>query len=85
MVVYKTFPLDDDPVGIGAPPTTISLTVAGSTVQVVREDELIGTVPLTDTDLTGGRLVLGIYTERNAPEQGPYAVAFNDVKIWRIG
>jgi len=84
VVVYKTFPLDDDPIGIGAPPTTISLTVAGASVQILRDDELIGTVPLVDKEITGGSVVLGIFTERNAPEEGPYAVAFNDIKIRRI-
>jgi eukaryotic-like serine/threonine-protein kinase len=85
VLVYKTFPLDDNPIGVGAPPTTIALTVAGPSVQVFRDGALIGTVPLVDKGLTGGSVVLGLYTERNAPEQGPYAVAFNDVKIWRIG
>jgi predicted Ser/Thr protein kinase len=84
VVVYKTFPLYDDPIAIGAPPTAISLTVAGQSIQILRDDQLIGTVPLVDKEINGGRVVLGIYTERNAPEQGPYAVAFNDVKIWRI-
>jgi len=84
VAVYKTFPLDDAPINIGAPPTTISLTVAGASVQIVRDDELIGTVPLVDKEITGGSVVLGIFTERNAPEEGPYAVAFNDIKISSI-
>jgi len=82
--VYKTFPLDDDPIGLDGAPTKISLTVAGSSVEILRDDELVGTVPLTDKELTGGKVALGIFTERNAPEQGPYLVRFNDIKIWRI-
>ncbi|MDT5029913.1 MAG: eukaryotic-like serine/threonine-protein kinase [Actinoplanes sp.] len=83
VVTFKTFPLDDDPIGLDVP-TTISLTIRGSSVEIVRGGELVGQVPLDDPDITVGRVVLGIFTERNAPEQGPYSVVFNDVKIWRI-
>jgi len=84
VLVYKTFPLDGDPIGVDGPPTKITLTVAGSAVEIVRDDELVGTVPLVDKELTGGRVALGLFTERNAPEKGPYQVVFNDIKIWRV-
>ena len=45
---------------------------------------LLGTVPVQEKDIHGGRVVLGIFTERNAPEEGPYQVAFNDISIWPI-
>jgi hypothetical protein len=58
--------------------------VYGTTVEVRCDGEPVGTVPLSDADITGGRVVLGIFTERNAAAYGPYAVAFIDVKIRRI-
>jgi hypothetical protein len=84
VVVYKTFPLDDDPIMLGALPTTISLKVSGSTVEIGRDGEPVGTVDLVDAEITGGNVVLGIYTERNAPEAGPYEVAFTDIKVWSL-
>jgi predicted Ser/Thr protein kinase len=82
--VYKTFPLDDAPIGIGAPATRITVTIVGDTLEVLRDGELIGSVPVRDEDIVGGRVMLGIYTERDAPIDGPYEVVFNDIKIWPI-
>jgi eukaryotic-like serine/threonine-protein kinase len=84
VVVYKTFPLYDDPIRLGGPPTRITLTVAGPSVQILRDGELVGGVALSDPDITGGHVMLGIFTERNAAERGPYAVSFTDVRIWRL-
>jgi hypothetical protein len=82
--VLKTFPLDDAAIGLGAPATRITVSIVGEVLEVLRDGELVGTVPVQDKEITGGRVVLGIYTERSAPVQGPYAVAFNDVKVWPI-
>jgi eukaryotic-like serine/threonine-protein kinase len=79
--VYRTFPLDD-PIDIGGPPTKITLNVLGDTVEVLRNDAPVGTVPLTDKDITGGRVVLGIFTEPAGPAHTPpYAVAFDHITI----
>ncbi|BCJ56321.1 hypothetical protein Asp14428_77960 [Actinoplanes sp. NBRC 14428] len=82
--VLKTIPLDDRPIGVGAPPTTITMTVSGKTLEVLRDGELLGTVTIDDPDIRGGRVALGIYTEQYAPQVGPYEVAFTDIKIWPV-
>jgi hypothetical protein len=83
--VLKTFPLDDHAIGLGGPGTRITVSVVGDTLEVLRDNELVGTVPMQDKDIRGGgRVVLGIFTERYAPAKGPYQVAFNDIKIWPI-
>ncbi len=82
--VLRTFPLDDAPITIGAPPTSISVTAAGSTLEVLRDGATIGTVELTDPDIAGGQVVLGIFTERYAKNRGPYEVAFSDIALWHL-
>jgi predicted Ser/Thr protein kinase len=81
--VLKTFPLDAAAIGIGAT-TQVTVRVVGEVLEVLRDGKPVGTVPAQDPDITGGRVVLGIFTERSAPVKGPYQVAFNDVKIWPI-
>ena len=82
--VYKTFPLDT-PVAVAGPATKITLKVAGDTVEIGRDDVLVGTVSLIDKEITGGRVALGIFTE---PEGGgnapPYTVAFDHVVVRSI-
>jgi len=82
--VLKTFPLDDAPITVGAPATRITVSIVGELLEVLRDGELVGTVPVQDKEITGGRVVLGIYTERSAPVKGPYEVVFNDIKVWPI-
>ncbi|MFI7601610.1 serine/threonine protein kinase [Actinoplanes sp. NPDC049681] len=82
--VLKTFPLDDAPIGVGAPPTTMTLTMHGETLDILRDGEPVGTVPVTDEDITIGRVALGIYTEQYAAPAGPYEVAFTDIRIWPV-
>ena len=81
--VYKTFPLEV-PLGIGSAPTRIGLRAVGDTVELSREGTVIGSVPLTDPEITGGRLLLGVFTEGDAPVAGPYTVAFDDVQVWGV-
>jgi predicted Ser/Thr protein kinase len=82
VVIYKTFPLYANPIGLGAT-TRIAVGVAGDAVEVHRAGALVGSVALTDKDIGSGRVLLGIFTERDAAMQGPYQVAFTDVKITR--
>ena len=78
--VLRTFPLVT-PVGIGSPATRIGIRAVGGSVEVSRDGTVVGTVPLSDPDITGGRLVLGVYTDRDAPAVGQFSVAFSDVRI----
>jgi hypothetical protein len=82
--VLKTFPLDDAAITVGAPATRMTVSIVGDVLEVLRDGELVGAVPALDKDITGGRVVLGIFTERSAPVTGPYQVAFTDIKIWPI-
>ncbi|MEV6348915.1 serine/threonine-protein kinase [Actinoplanes sp. NPDC051851] len=82
ITVLRTFVLAD-PIALDAAPTRIGLRVAGNTVEILREGAPIGTAELTEPTFTGGRIVLGVFNERDAPEKGPYEVAFTDIKIWR--
>jgi serine/threonine protein kinase len=82
--VLKTFPLDDAAISVGAPATRMTVSIVGEVLEVLRDGELVGAVPALDKDITGGRVVLGIFTERSAPVTGPYQVAFTDIKIWPI-
>jgi serine/threonine protein kinase len=84
VAVYKTFPLDDASISLGAPPTRITVSIVGQTLEVLRDGELVGGVRVHDKQIKSGRVALGIYTERNAPVDGPYEVAFTDIKIWPI-
>ena len=82
--VYKTFPLDR-PVGIGGRPTRISVSAHGDRVQVSRDGERVGQVPLKDPDIDGGRVMLGIFTEpRDRGHVPPFEVAFDNVSVWSL-
>jgi hypothetical protein len=79
--IHKTLPLDR-PVAIGGPSTRITLIVRGGSVTVSRDGVPVDPVPLDDKDITGGRLVLGIFTEpagTSAPH--PYAVTFDHITV----
>jgi predicted Ser/Thr protein kinase len=82
--VLRTFPLDDAAIGVGAPATRITVSIVGEVLEVLRDGELVGAVAAQDPDITGGRVMLGIFTERSAPLKGPFEVAFSDIKIWPI-
>jgi len=82
VVPIRSYPLDV-PIALKAS-TRIELLVSGGFVTVMRGNDKVGSVRLTDPGIDSGRVVLGIYTERNAPKDGPYAVAFNDVQIWGL-
>jgi hypothetical protein len=80
-LVIQTFPLQT-PVAIGGPATKVTLIVRGNTVEVLRDNVSMGTVPLADPDITSGRVVLGIFTEPQGPGHAPpYAVAFDHITV----
>jgi eukaryotic-like serine/threonine-protein kinase len=82
--VLKTFPLDD-PVVIGGPATRITVIIRGDTVEIRRDGLGVGSVPLTDTEITSGRVLLGLFTEERSPDHAPpYAVHFQQVDIWSL-
>jgi serine/threonine protein kinase len=80
VVVTRTLPLDQ-PIAVGGPPTRIGLGVDGGSLTVTRNGALIGTVPLSDRQITGARLLLGVYPDRDAPPSGPFQVAFDHIGI----
>jgi predicted Ser/Thr protein kinase len=82
--VYKTMPLDD-PIPIGGAATAISLEVRGDTVTVSRDGTVVGRVPLTDAGITGGRVILGIFTQPRDPRyRPPFAVSFQNIEVHRL-
>jgi hypothetical protein len=82
IAVIRTFPLDT-PIALNTS-AQIGLRVAGTEATLTRDGVIVGTVPLTDPEITTGRVVLGIYTEQNDAGTGPYAVSFTDVRIWGL-
>ncbi|MFC4072735.1 serine/threonine protein kinase [Actinoplanes subglobosus] len=84
IVVHKTIPLGDAPISLGGTGTRIGLIAQGDRVEVYRDGVLVDTAPLTEPELQEGRVLLGVYNERDAPENGPYEVAYTDIKIWDV-
>ncbi|MFI5938293.1 serine/threonine protein kinase [Actinoplanes sp. NPDC051494] len=82
--VLRTFPLDDTPIGVGAPPTRITISIDHGVLEVLRDHELLGTVDIRNKGMNSGRVALGVFNEQYAPPDGPYEVAFTDIKIWPI-
>ncbi len=78
--ITRTFPLNDS-IKVGDPATRIGLKVSGPAVTVLRDGVPIGTVRLDDAEIIGSRVVLGVYTDRDAPKAGPFAVAFDHIDI----
>ena len=78
--ILRTIPLDD-PVKVGAPATRIGLRIAGDVVEVTRDGTLVQRVALNDREITGSRLVLGVYTDQSAPATGTFAVAYDHIEI----
>ena len=80
VTVSRTLPLDD-PIPVGGPPVRIGLQVADDTVTVTRNGAPVGEAPLDDAGLTGSRVLLGVYADRDAPAAGPFEVAFDHIEI----
>jgi predicted Ser/Thr protein kinase len=79
----RSFPLDQ-PLVVGGPVARLGLTAAGNELRLTRDGDPLGTVQLTDPEITGGRVWLGVYTDGDVPPKGPYEVAFNNVRIWGL-
>ncbi|MEU8818552.1 serine/threonine-protein kinase [Actinoplanes sp. NPDC048796] len=80
VVVTRTMPLDR-PLPVNGPATRIGLRVDDGTVTVSRDGAVVGQAPLTDRDISGARLLLGVYPDRDAPQSGPFRVAFDHIAI----
>jgi predicted Ser/Thr protein kinase len=78
--ITRTLPLDD-PIKVGDPVTRIGLKLSGENVTVLRDGVPMGTVGLADAEITGSRVLLGVFTDRDAPKTGPFAVAFDHIDI----
>ncbi|MEV6300319.1 protein kinase [Actinoplanes sp. NPDC051861] len=83
ITVLQTLPLVDAPIPLGEV-TRIGLTVEGDTVRVSRGDSVVGMAALTEEKIKSGRVLLGVFCERDAAKQGPYSAAFTDLKIWTL-
>jgi hypothetical protein len=80
----RTFPLDT-PVVLGGPAARITVTTRDDVLEVTRDGRPVGTLPLTDPEITDGYLALGIFTEpRAAGHTPPYAVAFDHVDVYAL-
>jgi hypothetical protein len=83
--VLRTFPLDGAPVPVGGPATRVTVTTRGGVAEVHLDGEPVGSVPLTDPDITGGRVVFGLFTEPKRDDHTPpYRVAFDRVDIYAL-
>jgi hypothetical protein len=78
--IIRTYPLSDE-IKVGDPATRIGLKLSGPAVTVLRDGVPIDTIALADAEITGSRVVLGVYTDRDAPKTGPFAVAFDHIDI----
>jgi hypothetical protein len=83
--VLRTFPLDGAPVPVGGPATRVTLTTRAGIAEVHLDGDPVGSVPLTDPEITGGRVVFGIFTEPKGDDHTPpYRVAFDSVDIYSL-
>jgi len=80
----RTFPLDT-PVVANGPAARITVSTRDDVLEVTRDGRPVGTLPLTDPEITDGYLVLGIFTEPRAEgHTPPYAVAFDHVDVYGL-
>ncbi|NMO57650.1 serine/threonine protein kinase [Actinoplanes sp. TBRC 11911] len=78
--VTRTLPLDQ-PIAVGGAVTRIGLRTTATSVEVTRDGRTVGTAPLTARDITGTGLLLGVVTDRSAPQDGPFSVAFDHIAV----
>jgi hypothetical protein len=83
VATIRSVPLDR-PLVVGGVPSEIGLRAVGRAVEVVRDGVALGTVRAADAEITGGRVLFGVFTERGVPQKGPYEVAFTNVRIWGL-
>ncbi|SDS14845.1 serine/threonine protein kinase [Actinoplanes derwentensis] len=82
VTIKRTFPLTQAPIARDVD-TRIGLVIQGDEVRILRDGTQIGVAPLEEADITVGRVVLGIYNERD-PAPGPYEVTFSDLRVWKL-
>ena len=80
VAVSRTLPLDD-PIPVGGPAVRIGLRITGETVSVLRDGTTIGEAPLGDAEISGRRVLLGVYPDRDAPPDAPAEVTFDRIEI----
>ncbi len=80
---YQSLSMEHDPMVIGGAPARIAVAARGNLLEVSRDGRSLGTVTLTDPDISAGRIVLGIFTDFNVPTdpQAPYRVRFSNVRF----
>ncbi|MCO8271201.1 serine/threonine protein kinase [Actinoplanes sp. TRM 88003] len=78
--VTRTLPLDD-PIQVGGPPVRIGLRVAGDVVTVSRDGVVLGDAPLGPAKITGNRVLLGVFLDRDTPDTGSAEVAFDRIEV----
>ncbi|HEY0000856.1 MAG TPA: serine/threonine protein kinase, partial [Actinoplanes sp.] len=78
--VFRTFPLDS-PIEVGGPAVRIGLSAVRDTLEVTRDGSVLGTATLSDPEITGSRLLLGLYTDSDPPPSGPFSVAFDHIEV----
>jgi hypothetical protein len=83
VTTIRSFPLDQ-PLIVGGDAARIGLRAVGGELELTRDGTSLGTVPLSDPEIVGGRVALGVYTDGSVPQAGPYEVAFSDVRIWGL-
>ena len=83
--VISSFPNRDDPIVVGGPVTRIRVTARGDRMTVERDGRVLGSMAMTDPEITRTKIYLGIFTEEPSTEHAPpYRVAFSDAKIWSL-
>ena len=83
VTTIRSFPLDQ-PLIVGGDPARIGLRAIGGELELTLDGVSLGTVPLSDPEIVGGRVALGVYTDGGVPQAGPYEVAFSNVRIWGL-
>ncbi|WP_250037938.1 serine/threonine-protein kinase [Paractinoplanes maris] len=78
--VSRTLPLDN-PIAVGGPPVRIGLRVLGDMVTVSRDGVPLGDAPLGEAEISGNRVLLGVFLDRDALDTGSAEVAFDHIEV----
>jgi hypothetical protein len=78
--VSRTLPLDN-PIAVGGPSARISLRVLGDMVTVSRDGVPLGDAPLGRAEISGNRVLLGVFLDRGTPDSGGGEVAFDHIEV----
>ncbi|WP_250002661.1 serine/threonine-protein kinase [Actinoplanes sp. M2I2] len=80
VTVTRTLPLDN-PIVAGGPPARIGLRVLGDMVSVSRDGVPLGDAPLGEAEISGNRVLLGVFLDRDTPGTGSAEVAFDHIEV----